>query len=103
MPAGSNLAMEYIEKATKLPLEKVNRSDNVSNILPDEYVIENAQGNSEKGDHGLIFIDNKIDSKVFFLSEQSNSKEIKTRSKKVKSRFPIYNFYEAILIQKFSY
>ncbi|RPG55841.1 MAG: OmpA family protein [Flavobacteriales bacterium] len=94
LPAGSNLAMEYIEKAIKLPLEKVNRSDNVSNILPDEYIIENAQGNSKKGDHGLIFIDNKIDSKVFFLSEQSNSKEIKTRSKKVKSRFPIYNFYE---------
>ena len=94
LPAGSNLAMEYIEKAIKLPLEKANRSDNVSNILPDEYIIENAQGNSKKGDHGLIFIDNKIDSKVFFLSEQSNSKEIKTRSKKVKSRFPIYNFYE---------
>ena len=95
LPAGSNLAAEYIEKATKIPLEKINRSDNVSNILPDEYVVENAQGNSKKGDHGLIFIDNKIDSKVFYLSEQSNSKEIKTRSKKVKSRFPIYNFYEA--------
>ena len=95
LPAGSNLAMEYIEKAIKLPLKKLNYSENVGNVLPDEYVIENAQGNSEKGDHGLIFIDNKIDSKVFFLSEQSNSKEIKTRSKKVKSRFPIYNFYEA--------
>ena len=95
LPVGSNLAKEYIEKAIKLPLIKINNSDNESNLLPDEYVIENAQGNSEKGDHGLIFIDNKIDSKVFFLSEQSNSKEIKTRSKKVKSRFPIYNFYEA--------
>ena len=95
LPAGSNLAMEYIEKAIKLPLKKLNYSENVGNVLPDEYVIKNAQGNSEKGDHGLIFIDNKIDSKVFFLSEQSNSKEIKTRSKKVKSRFPIYNFYEA--------
>ena len=95
LPAGSNLAMEYLEKAIKLPLKKLNYSENVGNVLPDEYVIKNAQGNSEKGDHGLIFIDNKIDSKVFFLSEQSNSKEIKTRSKKVKSRFPIYNFYEA--------
>ena len=94
LPVGSNLAKEYIEKAIKLPLIKINNSDNLSNLLPDEYVIENAQGNSEKGDHGLIFIDNKIDSKVFFLSEQSNSKEIKTRSKKIKSRFPIYNFYE---------
>ena len=94
LPAGSNLAMEYIEKAIKLPLKKLNYSENVGNLLPDEYVIENVQGNSEKGDHGLIFIDNKINSKVFFLSEQSNSKEIKTRSKKVKSRFPIYNFYE---------
>ena len=94
LPAGSNLAKEYIEKAVKLPLIKINNPDNLSNLLPDEYVIENAQGNSEKGDHGLIFIDNKIDSKVFFLSEQSNSKEIKTRSKKIKSRFPIYNFYE---------
>ena len=74
---------------------KICQQENVGNVLPDEYVIKNAQGNSEKGDHGLIFIDNKIDSKVFFLSEQSNSKEIKTRSKKVKSRFPIYNFYEA--------
>ena len=94
LPTGSNLAKEYIEKAIKLPIVKTNNSDNVSNILPDEYVIENTQGNSEKGDHGLIFIDNKTDSKVLFLSEQSNSKEIKTRSKKVKSRFPIYNFYE---------
>jgi outer membrane protein OmpA-like peptidoglycan-associated protein len=95
LPAGSNLAMEYMEKAIKLPLKKVNYSENVGSVLPDEYVIENAKGNSEKGDHGLIFIDNKTDSKVFFLSEQSNSKEIKTRLKKVKSRFPIYNFYEA--------
>ena len=91
LPAGSNLAMEYLEKAIKLPLKKLNYSENVGNVLPDEYVIKNAQGNSEKGDHGLIFIDNKIDSKVFFLSEQSNSKEIKTRSKKVKSRF--YDFF----------
>ncbi len=94
LPPGSNLAQEYIEKGIKLPIGNERKPYNVTKLLPDEYVIENVEGNSEKGDHGLIFIDNKIDSKVFFLSEQSNSKEIKTRSKKVKSRFPIYNFYE---------
>ena len=94
LPAGSKLAKEYKEKAIKLPIINTKKSDNGSNVLPEEYVIENAQGNSEKGDHGLIFIDNKIDSRVLFLSEQSNSKEIKTKSKKVKSQFPIYNFYE---------
>ena len=94
LPSGSNLAKEYKEKAIKLPIININNLDTESKVLPDEYVIKNPQGNSEKGDHGLIFIDNKIDSKVLFLSEQSNSKEIKTRSKKVKSKFPIYNFYE---------
>tara|TARA_Y100000768_G_scaffold97158_1_gene70780 strand:+ start:741 stop:2660 length:1920 start_codon:yes stop_codon:yes gene_type:complete len=94
LPPGSKLAKEYREKAIKLPLININKLDAESKVLPDEYVIENAQGNSEKGDHGLIFIDNKIDGKVLFLSEQSNSKEIKTKLKKVKSKFPIYNFYE---------
>lgn len=94
LPSSSNLAKEYREKAIKLPIININNLDTESKVLPDEYVIKNSQGNSEKGDHGLIFIDNKIDSKVLFLSEQSNSKEIKTRSKKVKSKFPIYNFYE---------
>ena len=94
LPAGSDLAKEYREKAIKLPIIDKNNLDIESKVLPDEYVIENAQGNSEKGDHGLIFIDNKIDGKVLFLSEQSNSKEIKTKLKKVKSKFPIYNFYE---------
>jgi len=94
LPAGSDLAKEYREKAIKLPIIDKNNLDIESKVLPDEYVIENAQGNSEKGDHGLIFIDNKTESKVLFLSEQSNSKEIKTRSKKVNSKFPIYNFYE---------
>ena len=94
LPAGSDLAKEYREKAIKLPIIDKNNLDIESKVLPDEYVIENAKGNSEKGDHGLIFIDNKTESKVLFLSEQSNSKEIKTRSKKVNSKFPIYNFYE---------
>ena len=52
------------------------------------------KGNSSKGDHGLIFVNNNINSKVLFLSEQSNYRDFKTRSRKVKSKFPIYNFYE---------
>ncbi|MFL2604508.1 MAG: OmpA family protein [Flavobacteriaceae bacterium] len=94
LPPVSNLAKEYREKAIKLPIININKLDTKSKILPGEYIIENTQGNTEKGDHGLIFIDNKIDGKVLFLSEQSNSKKIRTRLKKVKSKFPIYNFYE---------
>lgn len=94
LPTGSKLAKEYRDKSIKLPLITTNNIDFDNKLLPGKYVIENAIGNSEKGDHGLIFIDNKIVSKVLFLSEQSNSKKIKKRSKKIKSKYPIYNFYE---------
>ena len=94
LPTGSKLAKEYRDKSIKLPLITTNNIDVDNKLLPGKYVIENAIGNSEKGDHGLIFIDNKIVSKVLFLSEQSNSKKIKKRSKKIKSKYPIYNFYE---------
>ena len=94
LPAESNLAKEYKQKAIKLPLINTKNLVTDNNILPDEYDLENLKGNSSKGDHGLIFVNNNINSKVLFLSEQSNSRYFKTRSRKVKSKFPIYNFYE---------
>ena len=94
LPAESNLAKEYKQKAIKLPLINTKNLVTDNNILPDEYDLENLKGNSSKGDHGLIFVNNNINSKVLFLSEQSNSRDFKTRSRKVKSKFPIYNFYE---------
>lgn len=94
LPAESKLAKEYKQKAIKLPLINTNNLVKGNNILPDEYDLENLKGNSSKGDHGLIFVNNNINSKVLFLSEQSNSRDFKTRSRKVKSKFPIYNFYE---------
>ena len=94
LPPESKLSKEYREKAIKLPIIHTINLDIGNKILPNEYNLENLKGNSSKGDHGLIFIDNNINSKVLFLSEQLNSRDIKTRSKKVKSKFPIYNFYE---------
>jgi hypothetical protein len=94
LPAESKLASEYRKKALKLPLISANNLDINNKTLPDKYELKNLKGNSIKGDHGLIFIDNNINSKVLFLSEQSSSRNFKTNSKKVKSKFPIYNFYE---------
>jgi len=94
LPAESNLAREYREKALKLPLASKNDLDINNKTLPDNYEIKNLKGNSIKGDHGLIFIDNNINSKVLFLSEQYSTRNFKVSSKKVKSNFPIYNFYE---------
>tara|TARA_B100000575_G_scaffold240497_1_gene203270 strand:+ start:247 stop:2166 length:1920 start_codon:yes stop_codon:yes gene_type:complete len=94
LPAESNLGREYREKALKLPLASKKNLDINNKNLPDNYELKNLKGNTSKGDHGLIFIDNNINSKVLFLSEQSSSRNFKIRSKKVKSKFPIYNFYE---------
>ena len=48
LPSGSDLAKEYREKAIKLPIININNLDAESKVLPNEYVIENSQGNSER-------------------------------------------------------
>ena len=94
LPKESKLAKEYREKATKLSIGITNSMDVNNKNLPHEYYLKNLSVNSSKGDHGLIFIDNDIKNKVLFLSEQPSVGNFKTGSKKVKSKYPIYNFYE---------
>ena len=94
LPKESKLAKEYREKATKLSIGSTNSVDVNNKNLPYEYDLKNLNVNTNKGDHGLIFIDNNIKTKVLFLSEQPSAGNFKTGFKKVKSKFPIYNFYE---------
>ena len=94
LPKESKLAKEYREKATKLSIGITNNMDVNNKNLPHEYYLKNLSVNTSKGDHGLIFIDNDIKNKVLFLSEQPSAGNFKTGSKKVKSKYPIYNFYE---------
>ena len=95
------LAKEYREKAFRLPWNGQNSTLNASqkkaiDSLP-AYDIRNLEGNTEVADFGMIYPIRPNDSRVFFLSKQHMEDRNSKVFKRYTSKYPIYDFYQAVL------
>ena len=93
------LALEYREKAFRLPWIKPSLFDNDSLLFKkrfdkNAYAIKSLDGNSERSEFGLVFLTEEEQSSVFFLSEQDQTRASKKVLKRLKTEYPIYNVHQ---------
>ncbi len=94
------LAKEYRTKAYRLAWKTPSLYANDSllykkRFTTSPYKIRGVEGNTVNNEFGLIFLENKQRSKVFYLSDQENTKGLRKVLKRIQSDRPIYNFYQA--------
>ncbi|MGB1450052.1 MAG: OmpA family protein [Flavobacteriaceae bacterium] len=93
------LAQEYREKAYSLPWSSPSLFENDSLLFKKRfgsstYRINAVEGNTANNEFGLLFLTEGQESRIFYLSDQENTKEQKRILKRIRSDVPIYNFYE---------
>lgn len=94
------LAEEYRTKAYKLAWTTPSLVENDSLLFKrrfgtSPYTVSSVNGNSSDNEFGLIFLSEDQKSKVFFLSDQEKTKGQSKALKRLKTDYPIYNFYQA--------
>ncbi len=98
------LALEYREKASRLPWIKPSLFDNDSLLFKkrfdeDTYAIKSLVGNTERSEFGLVFLTEEEQSSVFFLSEQDQTRASKKVLKRLKTEYPIYNIHQGVFVR----
>tara|TARA_B100000767_G_scaffold268231_1_gene288154 strand:+ start:5454 stop:7616 length:2163 start_codon:yes stop_codon:yes gene_type:complete len=94
------LAKEYKDKSFRLSWPSPNIFDNDSLLYKErvevqEYDIKPVIGNGSGSEFSMIFLNNNNPSSVFYLSEQNQTKASKRVLKRIKTDYPVYNFYKA--------
>ena len=96
-----SLSNEYREKAFLLPWSSPNLFQNDSLLFKkrfdqeDIYDINSVLGNTEGSEFGMVFLTQDDQSTVFYLSEQDQTKASEKVMKRIKTDYPVYNFYKA--------
>lgn len=96
----SKLANEYREKSVRLswPSPDLYKNDSLlfkKRFEAEAHVINSVDGNGTGSEFGMVFINETIPNQVFYLSEQNQSKKSKKALRRIKTDYPIYNFYKA--------
>ena len=94
------LAKEYREKSVRLSWPSPDLFENDSLLFKkrfevEAHVINSVVGNSTGSEFGMVFTNQTAPNQVFYLSEQNQSKASKKVLKRIKTDYPIYNFYKA--------
>nr|AOE11525.1 OmpA family protein [uncultured bacterium]CBL87096.1 OmpA family protein [uncultured Flavobacteriia bacterium] len=94
------LAKEYREKSVRLSWPSPDLFENDSLLFKkrfevETHIINSVVGNSTGSEFGMIFTNQTASNQVFYLSEQNQSKASKKVLKRIKTDYPIYNFYRA--------
>jgi outer membrane protein OmpA-like peptidoglycan-associated protein len=94
------LAKEYREKSVRLSWPSPDLFENDSLLFKkrfevEAHIINSVVGNSTGSEFGMIFTNQTAPNQVFYLSEQNQSKASKKVLKRIKTDYPIYNFYRA--------
>ncbi len=96
-----SLSNEYRKKAFLLPWSSPNLFQNDSLLFKKRfdqeqvYDINSVLGNTEGSEFGMVFLAQDDQSSVFYLSEQDQTKASAKVMKRIKTDYPIYNFYKA--------
>ena len=96
-----SLSNEYREKAFLLPWSSPNLFQNDSLLFKkrfdqeDVYDINSVLGNTEGSEFGMVILTEDNQSSVFYLSEQDQIKASAKVMKRIKTDYPVYNFYKA--------
>ena len=95
----NRLAEEYRTKAYKLPWLTPSLVENDSLLFKKRfgtspYTITSVGGNTPNNEFGLIFLSDEDKPEVFFLSDQEKTKGQSKALKRLKTDYPIYNFYQ---------
>ena len=94
----SRLANEYRDKSFKLPLPSSGLYENDSLLFKERfeseyYSIKSVLGNTDVSEFGMVFLNTKEPLQVLFLSEQAKTKATRKVLKRIKTEYPVYNFY----------
>ena len=94
------LAKEYREKSVRLSWPSPDLFENDSLLFKkrfegEAHVINSLVGNTKGSEFGMVFIRETTPNQVFYLSEQNQSKKSKKVLRRIKTDYPIYNFYKA--------
>ena len=96
----NRLAEEYRTKAYKLPWLTPSLVENDSLLFKKRffgttpYTITSVGGNTPNNEFGLIFLSEEDKPEVFFLSDQEKTKGQSKALKRLKTDYPIYNFFQ---------
>lgn len=95
------LSNEYREKAFFLPWSSPSLFDNDSLLFKKRfkqeraYDINSVVGNTDGSEFGIVFLTQDDQSSVFYLSEQDQTQASAKVMKRIKTDYPVYNFYKA--------
>ena len=95
------LSNEYREKAFLLPWSSPALFDNDSLLFKKRfnqegaYDINSVVGNTDGSEFGMVFLNQNDQSSVFYLAEQDQTKASAKVMKRIKTDYPVYNFYKA--------
>jgi outer membrane protein OmpA-like peptidoglycan-associated protein len=92
------LAKEYRDKSLKLPLPSPGLYENDSLLFKERfeseyYSVKSVLGNTDGSEFGMVFLNTKEPLQVLFLSEQAKTTATRKVLKRIKTEYPIYNFY----------
>ena len=95
----NRLAEEYRTKAYKLSWPTPSLVENDSLLFKKRfdttsYTITSVEGNTPDNEFGLIFLSDEDKPEVFFLSDQEKTKGQSKALKRLKTDYPIYNFFQ---------
>ena len=95
----NRLAEEYRTKAYKLSWPTPSLVENDSLLFKKRfdttsYTITLVEGNTPDNEFGLVFLSDEDKPEVFFLSDQEKTKGQSKALKRLKTDYPIYNFFQ---------
>ena len=95
----NRLAEEYRTKAYKLSWPTPSLVENDSLLFKKRfdttsYTITSVEGNTPDNEFGLVFLSDEDKPEVFFLSDQEKTKGQSKALKRLKTDYPIYNFFQ---------
>ena len=100
-----SLAEEYRTKAYNLPWTTPSLYENDSLLYKKRfgsspYSVRQINGNTPNNEFGLLFLSEGDNAEIYYLSDQEKTKGESKVLKRLKTNYPIYNFYRANLVTK---